>query len=205
MTETASARVILVDPSSIFRDGMSSCLNQGGHLVVSEARNLEETLQQLELLQPGLALLGPNLTENETLAICREISCRRSSTKTIIITLYSQDALFRADAIYAGAAACLEPTISHEECLAAVLRVIAGQSLFQHSELSHGDLPIKLTQRERQVLKLLAEGKENTDIAHELGTSVVTIRNHAQHILEKLEVHSRQEAVRRARRRGWPV
>lgn len=205
MAESTIVRAILIDPSPIFRDGMRGCLNQGGHLVLSEARNLEETLQQLETLRPDLALLGPNLTENETLATCREINCQWSSIKTIIVSSYAEDPLFRADAIYAGTAGCLLPSVSHENCLEAVAKVVAGQSLFHHDELAHGYQPIKLTPREREILKLLSEEKKDKQIAKTLGTSVTTVRNHTQHILEKLEVHNRQEALRRAKRRGWPV
>lgn len=63
--------------------------------------------------------------------------------------------------------------------------------------------PIVLTPREREVLKLLAEGKTDREIAAALALSAAAVRNHSQHILEKLDVHNRHEAVRRARRLGW--
>lgn len=205
MAETTIARAILVDSSSIFCDGIRKCLNQGGHLVLTQAHNLDETFRQLEAVQPNVAILGPNLTENEALAICREMSCRWPDIKTIIVSSYAQDTLFRADAIYAGAAGCLLPTANQESYLEAITMVMTGKNLFRHEELAPGYQPIRLTMREREILKLLGEGKGTQEIAQLLGTRVSTIRNHIQHILEKLQVHNRQAAVRRARRRGWPV
>lgn len=205
MLETTCARAILVDHGPFFFDALRVCLGKAGHVVQNHAQNVEETLQQLQTDPLDLAIMGPSLTESESLSVCREISCRAPNTKRVIFTLLAEDPLFRADAIYAGASACLLQGIGHEECLQAVSTVIAGRGLFSMEELSHGMRPIKLTRRERETLKLIAEGKGDKEIADVLVVSVTTIRNHAQRVLEKLEVHNRQEALRRARRRGWPI
>ena len=80
---------------------------------------------------------------------------------------------------------------------------MTGHQLFSRGILSLAFQQIELTARERTVLKLLAESKTDREIAAALGLSVATVRNHSQHILEKLGVHNRHEAVRRARRLGW--
>ncbi len=205
MPETTTAQLIIVDSSPFFCDGMRTCLGAGGHVVLSHAHTIEDTLQLIDTLPLDSVILGPSLSEDESLAICREIACRCSSIKTVIFTSYAEDPLFRADAIYAGAAACLCPDITHKECLATVVAVMTGRSLFSREELVNGLQPIRLAGRERDVLKLLANGKSDSEIAKSLALQVRTVRNYVQRTLEKLSVHNRQEAVRRARRRGWPV
>ncbi len=113
-----------------------------------------------------------------------------------------KDPLFQTDAVYAGASACLPIGTSDAECLAAISAVMAGHQLFPREILAQGLQLIALTPRERAVLKLLAEGKTDREIANALTVKTATIRTHTQHILEKLGVHSRQEAVWRARHRG---
>jgi DNA-binding NarL/FixJ family response regulator len=80
---------------------------------------------------------------------------------------------------------------------------MAGHPLFSREILSLAFWPTELTAREREVLKLLAEGKTDREIAAALVLSLPTVRKHSQKVLEKLDVHERREAVRRARRLGW--
>ncbi len=202
MSNGSTARVIIVDPTQYFREGMRNCLAAGKHIALGEARNLGEALQSLDTLNPDLVVIGQNLAEHESLALCREITSRWPTIKTIIYTKHADDPLFQTDAVYAGASACLPIGTSDAECLAAISAVMAGHQLFPREILTEGLQPIDLTPRERAVLKLLAEGKTDREIAHTLTVKTATIRTHTQHILEKLGVHSRQEAVWRARHRG---
>jgi DNA-binding NarL/FixJ family response regulator len=80
---------------------------------------------------------------------------------------------------------------------------MAGHPLFSREVLSLAFRPSELTAREREVLSLLAEGKTDREIADTLVLSLNTVRKHSHQILEKLDVHTRHEAVRRARRLGW--
>jgi DNA-binding NarL/FixJ family response regulator len=92
---------------------------------------------------------------------------------------------------------------SEQECLSTIAAVMAGHQLFSHEILSLAFRPIELTAREREVLHLLAQGKTDREIADALVLSLTTVRKHSHQILEKLGVHERREAVRRARRLGW--
>jgi two-component system response regulator DesR len=203
MAETGVVRVIVVDPSAVFYEGMRHCLSQGGHDAMGQAHNLDEALRLLDGLHPDLVIIGPDLEEHESLAICREILCRFSSIKTIIVSAHTSSPLFLADAAYSGACACVRRRVSHEECLVAVAAVMSGQRLFSHEILSDAFRRINLTEREREILRLIAERKTSREIANALKISVNTVRNHSQSILEKLSVDSRAEAMRRAQRRGW--
>lgn len=203
MSQVRTSRVIVVEVGSLFFEGMRHCLEIGRHVVLAHSRNLEEALQHLDLHRPDLAVIGPNLPEYESLAVCREIICRWPDTKTVLFSPYSEDPLFQADAVYAGAAACLLPVVACEDFLQAVAAVLAGQKLFSYEVLAHGFQPIALTPRERDVLKLLAEGKTDREIADKLTLQTRTVRNHSQRLLEKLGVSGRKDALRRAHRRGW--
>ncbi len=202
MPNGSTARVIIVDPTQYFREGMRNCLAAGKHIVLGEARNLDEAQQSLDTLNPDLVVIGQNFAEHESFALCREITSRWPTIKTIIYTKHAGDPLFLVDAAYVGVAACLPPETTDAECLAVITRVMAGQPFFSQEFLALASQPIDLTGRERAVLKLMAEGKTDRKMAGALGLKVPTVRNHAQRILEKLGVHSRQEAVWRARHRG---
>jgi len=116
---------------------------------------------------------------------------------------HANDPLFQADAANAGASACLPREASEQECLSTIAAVMAGHPLFAREILSLAFRPAELTAREREVLQLLAEGKTDREIADALVLSITTVRKHSRQILEKLDVHTRHEAVRRARRLGW--
>lgn len=202
ITNSSTARVIIVDPTQYFCTGMRNCLAAGKHVVLGEARNLEEALHQLETLNPDLVVIGQNIAEHESLEICREITSRWPHIKTIIYTTLADDPLFQTDAVYAGASACLPIGTGDAECLAAITAVMSGHQLFPREILTEGLHPVALTPREREVLKLLAEGKTDKEIAQTLTLAFRTVRNHAHNILQKLDSRNRHEAVQRAKRRG---
>lgn len=198
-----TARAIILDPSSFFREGMDSCLSKGGHVTLAQGRSLTEVVQRLDALTPNLALVGPNFSELESLALCREMTCRWSALKVILFTRHANDPLFQADVAHAGANACLSREAGEAEFLEAIEAVMAGYQLFPRDVLSQVFQPAPLTPREREVLQLLAKGKTDRQIADALTLGLPTIRKHSHKIIEKLGVHERREAVRRARRLGW--
>ena len=201
MPETSTARAIVLDPRPLFGNAVRAYLNKGGHTMLSQVLNLEQTLEQIGLHQPNLVIIGPHLADS-SLAICREINQRWKHIKLIIFTAHANDLLFQADAAYVGVAACLTPDATDEECLNLIEQVMDGQEFFSREIVALGAQPIDLSTKELQVLKLLSEGKTDREIAQKLGVQVSTIHSHAQHILEKLNVHTRQQAVMRARSRG---
>ena len=198
-------QAVIIDPSSLFREGAHRCLVNGGHVGLAQVRSLEEAVQRLGTLIPDLALIGPNFPEYESLAVCRELIHCWPFLKIIVFTRHAEVPLFQADAAGAGANACLPRAAGEAETLEAIAAVMAGHQLFAREILSQVLRPMVLTAREREVLKLLVARKTDREIASLLTLSVFTVRNHSQRILEKLEVHDRQEAARRARRLGWLV
>jgi DNA-binding NarL/FixJ family response regulator len=203
VSEETQVRAVVIDPNPLFYEGISHYLSRSGHLVLAQAPNIEIGLRQVRSLSPNLVMLGPHLAQEESLSFCREIAGRWPGIKIIVVTRQAKDALFQADAAYSGAAACLPADVSEQECLSAIKAVMRGHLLFSRDILSQAFQPISLTEREREVLRLLAEGRTDREVADRLKLAVSTVRNHSQRILEKLGVHSRVEAIRRARRRGW--
>jgi DNA-binding NarL/FixJ family response regulator len=200
MTETVAVRATIVDSRPLFRDAIRACLTKGGYVVLSQARDFDEAMRQADSLHPDLMIVGPHLAES-SLTVCREIVIHLPTVKVILFTAHADEVLFQADAVHAGVASCLRPESTTDECLAVIAKVMAGHQFFSNEILSLAFEPIKLTARELAVLRLMAEGKSDREIAATLGVTISTIRNHTQHILEKLNVHHRQ-ALWRARSRG---
>ncbi len=201
MLETAIVQAVIVDPRPLFCDAVRACLAKGGHIVVGQAQTLQDVLRQADSLRPNLAIIGPDLAEQD-LSICRELSERLPTLKIILFTEHASDPLFLMDAAYVGVSGCVPPEITESEILAVIAQVMGGQQLFSREILADAFRPLELTARERDVLRFMAEGKTDREIAAALKLSYSTIRNHVQRILEKLSVHSRQQAVWRARHRG---
>ena len=201
MPEIVAARAIVVDPHPRFGDSMRACLAKGGHVALSQAQYFDEAMHQTNLLQPDLMIVGPHLAQS-SLPACHAMIARVPTLKGILFTAHADEMLFQADAAHAGIAACLRPETTDEELLAVIAKVMTGEQLFSHEILSLAFQPIRLTARELEVLSRMAEGKTDREIASALNVRFDTVRNHTQHILEKLNVHTRQEAVWRARARG---
>lgn len=202
MLDPNKGRIVIVDPSAISYEGMRQFLTEGGYAALSQATGLEDALLQIEQLEPDLLIVGATFAEDESLEICREMSSRFPQVRLIVMSEFARDPLFQADAAYVGASACLPRQTSRNDYLDTVAAVLAGHQLFSREILAHAHQPIRLTEREHQVLRLIAEEKTDRQIADQLTVSINTVRKQSQRVLEKLQVHERREAVRRAKRRG---
>lgn len=201
MPETTFLRAFVIDPRPLFGGAMRACMSKGGHALLGQALTLSEGLSQVDSLQPDLLIVGPHVGESG-LTICRDIRHRLPTLKIILFTAHADDSLFQADAVYTGVSALVRPESTDAECLAVIAQLKAGQPFFPQEFLALASQPIHLTVRERDVLKLMAEGRTDHEVADALGLKVSTVRNHVQRILEKLSVRSRREAIWRAQRRG---
>lgn len=201
MTDVKIARTIVVDARPLFGEAIRACLEKDGHAILAQVQNLDGAIHQIDAVHPNLVIIGPHLAE-PSLVACQRITTPSPTLKVIIFTAHADDLLFQADAVYAGVAACICPETTDEALLAVIAKVMAGERLFSQEMFSLAFQPIELTGRERDVLRLMADGKSDWEIADALGLKFNTVRNHTQHILGKLGVHSRQAAVWRARHRG---
>lgn len=198
---TTAKPAITIDPSRFFRDGLESCLVTAGFQPLSHATSLAEVVRDLAGRTPDLAAVGPNFTEPEAFALCRELLRRWPAINILLYTGHAADPLVQIDAFHTGVRAVLPREAGEAETLATMAQIEAELPMF--TQAIRASRPAALSPREVDALKLMAEGKTDQVIARELNVSYTTARTYAQRILEKLNVHERREAVRRGRRLGW--
>jgi two-component system, NarL family, response regulator DevR len=212
-------KVFLLDDHEVVRRGVRELLeaDSGGEIeVTGEAGTAEEALRRLPAVRPDVAILDVRLPDGNGVEVCREIRSRHPETQCLMLTSFADDeALF--DAIMAGAAGYVLKQVRGADLVDSVRRVAAGQSLLDPSvtaavleRLRHGpgdDADVeRLTDQERRILDLLAEGLTNRQIGERLYLAEKTVKNYVSNLLMKLGMHRRTEAAvyaaRLAERRG---
>ena len=204
-------RVLIADDQPLFRRGLYVVLGTEDRIeVVGEAENGEEAVHKVRELAPDVVLMDVRMPRMNGIEAARAIQEESPTTKILMLTVSDEDAdLF--EAVKAGAVGYLLKEVSVEEVADAVRAVVAGQTLITPSMASKLLEEFKgmakrvdektqyasptLTSRELEVLKLVAKGMSNREIADELYISENTVKNHVRNILEKLHLHSRMEAV----------
>ncbi|MFP5328474.1 MAG: response regulator [Acidimicrobiia bacterium] len=204
-------RVLIADDQPLFRRGLNVVLHTEERIdVIAEAEDGEEAIQKAEELAPDVVLMDVRMPKVNGIEAARAIRDLVPSTKILMLTVSDEeDDLFQA--IKAGANGYLLKEVSVEEVAEAVRAVVQGQTLITPSMASKllsefvsldrrvnekQQLPSPtLTTRELEVLKLVAKGMSNREIADDLYISENTVKNHVRNILEKLHLHSRMEAV----------
>jgi DNA-binding NarL/FixJ family response regulator len=204
-------RVLIVDDHALFRRGLQMVLEGEADMdVVGEAGDGHEAIDRAEATTPDVVLMDVRMPRRTGIEATRVIKDTLPSTKILMLTISDEEADLY-EAIKAGASGYLLKEISIEEVASAVRKVNAGQSLISPSMASkllnefaamvkrrdeRNQVPgPRLTERELEVLKLVARGMNNRDIGQELFISENTVKNHVRNILEKLHLHSRMEAV----------
>jgi len=204
-------RVLIADDQALFRRGLYVVLGTEERIeVVAEAEDGEDAIAKAEELVPDVVLMDVRMPRINGIEAARQIRDLLPSTKILMLTVSDEeDDLY--EAIKAGANGYLLKEISVEEVADAIHAVVQGQSLISPSMASkllsefnslarqaaaQEQLPAPvLTARELEVLKLVARGMSNRDVADQLFISENTVKNHVRNILEKLHLHSRMEAV----------
>ncbi len=206
-------RALIVDDHALFRRGLEMVLAEEDDIeLVGEASDGAEAVEKAGEALPDVVLMDIRMPKSSGIEACRAMKAVAPSTKIVILTISDEEEdLF--EAIRAGASGYLLKDIPLDEVADVVRAVHGGQSLINPSmaaklltefaALAKRDeseraeqLPApKLTEREIEVLQLVARGMNNRDIAKELFISENTVKNHIRNILEKLQIHSRMEAV----------
>jgi DNA-binding NarL/FixJ family response regulator len=204
-------RVLIVDDHALFRRGLKMVLeSEDGIEVVAEAEDGEDAISKAEENAPDVVLMDVRMPKVSGIDATRAIADVIPTAKILMLTVSDEEEdLF--EAIKAGASGYLLKEISIEEVADAIRAVVEGQSLISPSMASKlltefnalakqaqekQNVPSpRLTDRELEVLKLVAQGMSNREIANDLFISENTVKNHVRNILEKLHLHSRMEAV----------
>lgn len=207
-------RILIADDHPLFRDGLRVLLESVGDMqVIGEAASGEEVLAQAHALQPDLILMDIKMPGLNGIEATRRILQSSPHVRVLIFTMFEDDESVFA-AIRAGARGYLLKGAVQEETLRAIRAVAAGEAIFGPAvaeRLMHyfsgagsagrggaAQFFPELTEREYEILTLLAQRKSNAEIASSLVLSPKTVRNHVSNILSKLQVADRAEAMRAA-------
>ncbi|MGH2656843.1 MAG: response regulator [Actinomycetota bacterium] len=204
-------RVLIADDHALFRRGLEMVLdNEPDIEVVGEAHDGDQAVDRAAELMPDVVLMDVRMPRRSGIEATQKIKEQLPHVKILVLTNSDEEADLY-DSIKAGASGYLLKEISSEEVADSIRSVMQGHSRispamaskllteFQAMTKREDDrqplAPPRLTDRELEVLSLVAQGKGNRDIAGELFISENTVKNHIRNILEKLQLHSRMEAV----------
>ncbi|MEP7032834.1 MAG: response regulator transcription factor [Actinomycetota bacterium] len=210
-TDTERLRVLVCDDHALFRRGLQMVLEQEPDLeLVGEASDGVEAVEKAQELMPDVVLMDVRMPRRSGIEAAGDIKDMLPHVKILMLTISDEEADLY-EAIKAGASGYLLKEIPIDEVAEAIRSVWAGQSRISPSMASKlltefaamskassekPQVPApRLTDREMEVLKLVAQGLNNRDIAKRLFISENTVKNHIRNILEKLHLHSRMEAV----------
>ncbi len=211
-TQSGKIRVLIVDDHVTVREGLAAMLSRDpGIAVVGEAENGRVAVEKAGKLQPDVILMDLRMPEMDGIEAMLKIKAANPETKFIILTTYDNDEyIFKG--IEAGARAYLLKDSPKEDLFRAIKVVsqggsliepaVAGKVLDRFVELSHQSTAGILSERETEVLQVLAKGGGNKLIASTLGISESTVKSHIQSLFNKLEVNDRTEAVTQAIKKG---
>jgi DNA-binding NarL/FixJ family response regulator len=215
---TGAIRVVLVDDHTILREGVRSLLDaESDIVVVGEADDGLEALEVVETLAPDVVIMDMVMPRMNGLEATREIKQRRPEVRVLILSMYDDDEYVQ-QIIQAGASGYVLKRVAAGELVHAIREVHKGSSFLQPTIAAkliedyvrrvrgetapEGRGADPLTDRERQVLKLIAEGHTNQRIAELLHLSKKTVESHRANIMRKLDLHDVTELVKYALRTG---
>jgi len=210
---TENIRVLIVDDHAIVREGQLALIDtEPGMEVLGESRNGFEAVEMTHRLQPDVILMDLQMPRKDGIEAIKEIKAENPAAHILVLTSFSEDEKVYA-AIKAGAMGYLLKDSLPEEILTAIREVHQGEMSMKPSiagklmrELQRpSELPLTeepLTEREGEVLKLVAQGLPNQEIAEKLVISERTVRTHVTNILSKLHLANRTQAALYALREG---
>jgi two-component system, NarL family, response regulator NreC len=199
-------RVLLADDHRVVRDALKGLLLRAGFEIDAEASNGREAVEIARKHQPDVALIDVAMPLLNGIDAAREIRNACPRTKTILLTMH-KETNYILEALRAGVKGYVLKTQAATELIHAIRTALGGEVYLSpgiseqvvQAALNKDSLELNpLTQREREVLQLIAEGKTNKEISLELGMSVKTVDSHRQNLMTKLDIHETAGLVRYA-------
>ena len=204
-------RVVIADDHPLYREGVARALSSSGQVeVVAEAGDGQTALAEIRELKPEVAVLDYRLPGLDGLAVANAVVRDRLPTRVLMLSGFDDSGLVYK-ALQSGVAGFLPKESRRDEIRDAVLACARGENVLPPSVAAGVVSEIRmravddrpaLTQREQQVLRLIAEGKSVPEIARDLILGAATVKTHVQHLYDKLGVSDRAAAVAEAMRRG---
>lgn len=210
-----TVRVVVVDDHPLFRDGVVTAFSGEDDLeVVGEAEDVASAIRVVDELGPDVVLMDLNLPDSSGIEATRTLMVAHPDLRVLVMTMSTEDDAVVA-AMRAGARGFVVKGAGRRELVESVRAVAGGGAVFSRevadrltgyfaglSAVPGREAFPQLSEREREVLELLAAGHDNRGIARRLFLSDKTVRNYVSNLLTKLDVESRSEAVLRARNAG---
>lgn len=207
-----STRLLIADDHAVVRAGLRSIFAGSGIEIVAEASSGNEALDMVAEKSPDMVILDVRMPSTDGIACLGRLRADFPDLPVLMFSAYDNPT-YVARAVALGAAGYLVKTTAPDDLVSAVRRVAAGESIWTREELRRVtgalstprvavDLEVPLTKRESEVLKQLALGLSNKEIAMALSISYETVKEHVQHILRKVGVSDRTQAAVWAVRKG---
>jgi DNA-binding NarL/FixJ family response regulator len=206
-------RIVLVEDHTLLREGLRSLLAARPEFeVVGEAGDGLEAIAQVRKLTPDLVIMDLSMPKMNGLEALREIMRQHPVMKVIALTMHNSEEYVR-EALAAGASGYVLKVVSHGELITAIGKVLAGKRYLSpdisksladgRPERNRGVTPWEsLTHREREVLKMIAEGYKSREIGEYLGISLKTVEKHRANLMQKLDLHSVSAVTAFAAKKG---
>ena len=203
--------IVIVDDHSLVREGLRSLLAQFDDIeVVGEAGTVEEAVTVVADVSPDLVLLDLRLGDEEGVDVARQLRADGNDVTILMLSVHDTSRHLR-EALAAGADGYLLKSVAGADLAAGIRNAVAGETVIGQEfvpkllEDAQRGVPMgqpDVTNREQEVLELVADGKGNREIAEELGISARTAQKHLENLFKKFKVHDRTELVAHAFRRG---
>jgi DNA-binding NarL/FixJ family response regulator len=210
-------RVMVVDDHPMWRDGVARDLAEAGYEVVATVGEGSQAIRVAAAVRPDVVVLDLQLPDRSGVEVIREVLGARAQARILVLSASGEQADV-LEAVKAGATGYLTKSARREDLVDAVSRTAKGEAVFtpglaglvlgEYRRLAAGPPPSagpqvpSLTERETEVLRLVAKGVSYKEIAERLGLSHRTVQNHVQNTLNKLQLHNRVELTRYAIERG---
>jgi DNA-binding NarL/FixJ family response regulator len=213
---TETLRVLLVDDHDLFRTGLRNLLEEQAVQVIGEAADGSQAIRMVRELAPDVVVMDLNMPGMTGVEATRQVTSQAPLTRVVVLTISDQDEDVM-NAILAGACGYLMKDSSIQDLMQGIRAAAVGESLISPhiaakvlqrmratgtSEQDAATIRAELSDREIEVLKLIANGKDNAQIAGELHISPKTVKNHISNILMKLQIDNRIQAAVYAVRSG---
>lgn len=199
-------KIMITDDHSMIREGLKSLLELDGDIeVIAEAVDGEDCLEKLETVKPDVLLLDINMPKMNGLEVLKNLKARKSKIKVLVLTVHNEIE-YLLKAVDIGVNGYVLKDSESSELKKAIFALVEGETYIQPSlipalnskmiEKNEDEVKIdSLTRRELEVLKLLAVGMYNKEVAEKLNISERTVKNHVSNIFKKLEVTDRTQAA----------
>ena len=199
-------RVLLADDHVIVRDGLKSVLVREGFHIAGEASDGRKAVDLALKLRPDIVVMDVSMPSLNGIDAAREIHRVYPDSRTILLTMY-KEAQFILEALHAGVKGYVLKTQAAADLVSAIRAALRGEtylspgvsdSVVRAAMAKDSTARDPLTQREREVLQLIAEGKTNKEVSRHLGMSVKTVETHRRNVMTKLNIHETAGLVRHA-------